>query len=293
MISDDNFAVVVVFYPDQVRLLELCSTIGRDAHVIIVDNTPNGACPLDLRVACWISMEGNKGIAAAQNAGIRAAISRGALSVAFFDQDSVPEPQLLPTLIAALGSPPQGVVAPICIDARTGDEYPPFRFNSWGWAKPINVKNSTENIAADLIISSGSVAAVDVFDKAGLMDEDFFIDYVDLEWCIRCRNAGVPITVVSSVTMSHSIGNAVVKYGSVTTYVHSSVRAYYRLRNAFLLLRKPQVPLLYACHEIAAALVHHVLQLPPSTNRAEHLGLGLRALVDGVRGVRGKLVGSI
>lgn len=293
MISNYHFAVVVVFYPDEASLLELCSAIGHDAHVIIVDNTPNAARPLDLQVACWISMEGNKGIAAAQNAGIRAAIGRGAQTVAFFDQDSVPESKLLPTLIAALGTPPQGVVAPVCIDARSGDEYPPFRFNSWGWAKPVNVKNSAENVAVDLIISSGSVAAVDVFDKAGLMDEDFFIDYVDLEWCIRCRNAGIPITVVSSAIMSHSIGNAVVKYGSITTYVHSSVRAYYRLRNAFLLLRKPKVPVLYACHEIAAALVHHILQLPPSTDRAKHLGLGLRALVDGIRGARGKLVGSI
>lgn len=238
-------------------------------------------------------MEGNKGIAAAQNAGIRAAINRGAQTVAFFDQDSMPEPQLLPTLIAALGSPPQGIVAPICLDARTGDEYPPFRFNRWGWAKSVFVENSKENVAADLIISSGSVVAVDVFERAGLMDEDFFIDYVDLEWCIRCRKAGVPITVVSAVTMRHSIGNEVIKYGPVTTYVHSPVRAYYRLRNAFLLLRKPQVPVLYAFHEIAAAVVHHVLQLRPSVNRTEHLRLGLRALFDGIKGVRGKLIDSI
>lgn len=293
MIDSLNFVIVVVFYPDHAKLLELCNVVGRDANVVIVDNTPNAVHPSDLRVACWISMEGNKGIAAAQNAGIRAAITRGAQTVAFFDQDSMPEAQLLPTLIAALGSPPQGIVAPICVDARTGDEYPPFRFNSWGWAKPIFVARNAENVAADLIISSGSVAASNVFDKAGLMDEDFFIDYVDLEWCIRCRNAGIPITVVSSVSMHHSIGNDVVKYGSVTTYVHSPVRAYYRLRNAFMLLRKPHVPLLYACHEIAAALVHHLLQLWPSQNRAEHLRLGLRALLDGIRGVRGKLVGSI
>lgn len=293
MSSSHNFVIIVLFYPEHAGLLELCNVVGRDAQVIVVDNTPDATQPLDLPEVCWISMGGNKGIAAAQNAGIRAAIDRGAQTVAFFDQDSVPGPKLLPTLIAALGLPPQGVAAPICLDARTGDEYPPFRFNKWGWAKPVHAARSAENVAADLIISSGSVAAVDVFDKAGLMDEDFFIDYVDLEWCIRCRQAGIPITVVSSVTMSHSIGNDVVKYGSVTTYVHSPVRAYYRLRNAFMLLRKRHVPLLYACHEIAAALVHHILQLQPSQNRAEHLRFGLRALVDGMMGTRGKLKDSV
>jgi rhamnosyltransferase len=291
--SSHNFVVIVVFYPDRAKLIELCNVVGRDAQVIIVDNTPDELRPLDLPDVCWISMGGNMGIAAAQNAGIRAAIDLGAQTVAFFDQDSVPESQLLPTLVAALGFPPQGVAAPICVDARTGDEYPPFRFNKWGWAEPVHVARSAENVPVDLIISSGSVVAADVFNKTGLMDEDFFIDYVDLEWCIRCRIVGIPITVVSSVTMHHAIGNDVIKYGSVTTYVHSPVRAYYRLRNAFMLLRKRHVPLLYACHEIAAALVHHILQLRPSQNRAEHLRFGLRALADGMIGVRGKLKGSV
>ena len=293
IICNSNFVVIVAFYPDHARLLELCNVLGRDANVVIVDNTPDATYSADLQAACWISMNGNKGIAAAQNAGIRAAISRGAQTVAFFDQDSMPEVQTLPTLIAALGRPPHGVVAPICLNEQTGDEYPPFRFNRWGWAEPVPVGSNRKNTPVDLIISSGSVAAVDVFDNAGLMDEDFFIDQVDFEWCIRCRKAGIPITVVGTAAMRHSIGNPVEKSGAVVTYVHNPVRAYYRLRNALLLLRKPHVPLIYSFHQIISALLHHVLELRSSPDRAKHIRLGLRALVDGIIGVRGKLGGSV
>lgn len=283
------FAIVVAFNPDEAKLAWLCHVLERHAQVIVVDNSPHSVASSPMLNADRIIMGGNAGIAAAQNVGIDAALARGAEAIAFFDQDSEPGEALLPKLIAGLGNPPQGVVAPICIDSRTGAEYPPFRMNRWGWAVPERVIGQLRNVAVDLIISSGSVVAAAVFDKVGLMDEDFFIDYVDLEWCIRCRKAGVPITVISDATMVHSIGNAVVNVGSLTTFIHSPVRAYYRLRNALLLLRKRHVPLLYSLHEIAAALVHHILQTRHSENRGQHIRLGWRALLDGIRGLRGEL----
>jgi rhamnosyltransferase len=209
--------------------------------------------------------------------------------LAFFDQDSTPDERLIHSLVAALGCPPDGIAAPICVDMRTGAEYPPFRFDRWGCAHPVPASMQKKPISADLIISSGSVAAAEVFGKVGLMDESLFIDYVDLEWCIRCRRAGVSIQVIPAVTMPHSIGNKVIKHGALTTFVHSPYRAYYRLRNAFLLLRMTHVPRLYAIHEIFAALLHHLLQWRHSTDRGQHLRLGWRGLLDGIQGVGGKL----
>jgi len=286
------FAVVVAYGPDLDALATLCMRLRASAEVIVVDNTPAEKAPHPVAGTCWLSMGGNAGIAAAQNAGIRAALELGAEVLAFFDQDSTPDVQLLPSLVAALGQPPRGVAAPVCVDMRNGMEYPPYRFNRWGWASPAPAAGRSAPVEADLIISSGSVVAADVFARAGLMDEGFFIDYVDLEWCIRCRRAGVSIQVVPAVTMPHAIGNQVIEHGPVTTFVHSPIRAYYRLRNAFLLIRMPHVPRLYALHEVAAALVHHLLQWRHSQDRAQHLQLGWRGLIDGLRGVRGK-IGSV
>ena len=282
-------AIVVAYHPNRGQLAELCGLLGQHAEVIVVDNTPLADAPVPVEGVQWLSMRGNAGIAAAQNAGIRAALSLGAEAIAFFDQDSTPDAQLLPSLVAALGQPPSGVAAPVCVDMRTGREYPPFRFNRWGWANPAPAAGLPAPVQVDLIISSGSMVAADVFARAGLMEEAFFIDYVDLEWCIRCRQAGVPIRVVPSATMPHAIGNDVFENGPFTTFVHSPVRAYYRLRNAFLLIRMAHVPRLYVLHEVAAALVHHLLQWRHSQDRRQHARLGWRGLVDGLRGVRGKL----
>jgi rhamnosyltransferase len=282
-------AIVVAYHPEREQLLALCATLRGQADVYVVDNTPNSPGTETVDGVSWLSMGGNAGIAAAQNTGIRAALARGADVIAFFDQDSTPDIRLLPSLVAALGQPPRGVAVPVCVDMRTGREYPPYRFNRWGWARPAHAAGLAAPMEADLVISSGSVVAAEVFGQAGLMEEAFFIDYVDLEWCIRCRRAGVPIRVVPSVTMPHAIGNEVVENGPLTTFVHSPVRAYYRLRNAFLLIRMPHVPRLYVLHEVAAALVHHLLQWRHSQDPSQHARLGWRGLVDGLRGVRGKL----
>lgn len=286
-------AVVVTYHPEEAALGQLVETLrAGGARVIVTDNTPDGPSPVVTALAGdieLIDMRGNAGIAAAQNAGIRAALERGAEVLAFFDQDSNPGVQLLPSLVAALGEPPRGVAAPVCVDIRTGAEYPPYRLNRWGWPRPMPAAGLPDPVEADLIISSGSVVAADVFARAGLMDEAFFIDYVDLEWCIRCRQAGVPIRIVPAVTMPHAIGNEVVEHGPLTTFVHSPIRAYYRLRNAFLLIRMPHVPRLFVLHEVAAALAHHLLQWRHSQDRAQHARFGWRGLVDGLRGVHGKL----
>lgn len=286
------FAVVVTYHPDLKSLSRLVNYLMvGGAQVVIVDNSPVESF-FDLGSLInkveFIKMGGNAGIAAAQNKGIRTSLAQGAEIIAFFDQDSAPDAGLLPSLVAALGIPPRGVVAPICVDMRNGKEYPPYRFNRWGWARRVPALGLSGPLMVDMTISSGCMVAVEVFSRVGLMNEDFFIDFVDLEWCIRCCHAGVPIQVIPSVTMRHSIGTQVVKNGPLTTFVHSPVRNYYRLRNALLLVRMPQVPRLYALHQILAAFIHHLLQCQYSDDVRSHLRMGFLGLVDGLRGIGGK-----
>ena len=285
--------VVVTYFPVESVLMRLIDSFrSSGASIILVDNTPGDIpdvfqkLPSDLII---LNNHENVGIAAAQNIGINCALSLGADVVAFFDQDSNPDGLLFPSLIQALGTPPIGVVAPVSVDARNGLEYPASRFNRFGWPVPLHCLGASDPILADMVISSGSVISSDVFKIVGLMDEGLFIDYVDLDWCIRCRDAGFPIRVIPDVIMLHEIGNDVFDYGPFTTYLHDPVRNYYRLRNAFLLIRLNHFPRLYVLHEILAAVVHFLLQLLKTKERFRHLFFGYRALKDGFLGLRGKL----
>jgi rhamnosyltransferase len=126
------------------------------------------------------------------------------------------------------------------------------------------------------------------FDVAGLMDEDFFIDYVDLEWCLRCKAHAIPIYVKPDVMMTHSVGMRSVRLGPITTFIHSPARTYYKVRNPFLLLRKPSVRLPYALKEIASVVVHHTIQLIFFGQRRQYARAVLSGLRDGVLGRVGK-----
>jgi rhamnosyltransferase len=241
-----------------------------------------------MQASCY-RMGENAGIAAAQNVGIAEARRLHADAIAFFDQDSSPNPGVLPHLISTLLKNPGAVVAPVCVDSRSGKEYPSFQFNRLGWAVPVEAIGKSQPLEVDIAISSGSLVPVLAFDRAGVMNEGLFIDYVDIEWCIRCRAAGVRILVQPVAIMPHAIGGSVVERAGFTIFVHSPARCYYRVRNALLLLRLKHVRGLYAFHEVAAALLHHALQWRHSEDRRLHALMGWRAFVDGAKGVTGPM----
>ncbi len=283
------FAVVVAYAPDAERLERLCRALALDASVIVVDNTPDGKPLPAPGLAAWIANGDNLGIATAQNIGIRAALRQGAQAVAFFDQDSEPPAGMLPALAAALAATGAGVAVPVCLDARSGQEYPSFRLNRLGWPVPVHAGASSAPVALDLAISSGSLARAAVLEKAGLMDDGLFIDFVDFEWCARVRAAGFAIVAVPDAVMRHAIGQASVAAAGLNVFVHGPVRCYYRVRNAFHLFRYRHVRKLYALRQVLAALVHHLLQWRHSEDPALHLKMGWRGVKDGLLGRRGRL----
>lgn len=282
-------AVVVTYYPDRNKLEQLCQALAPAAAVIVVDNTAAGQVLLTADACTWIVNGENLGIATAQNIGIREARRQGAQAIVFFDQDSEVSAQLLPALQAAQARSGAGVVVPVCTDAASGKEYPSFRLNRCGWPVPVYAGCALEPVPVDLAISSGSLVASAVFDKAGLMDEDLFIDFVDFEWCARVRAAGVGIMAVPAAKMRHAIGQFSVASGGLNLFVHSPVRCYYRVRNAFHLLRYRHIRSLYALRQVLAALVHHLLLWRHSEDPSLHMAMGWKGLKDGLLGRRGRL----
>jgi rhamnosyltransferase len=286
----NSAAIIVTYNPDLAALVRLCHALAGSAQVIVVDNSePAQVRAPELPPGCRVLALGhNAGIAHAQNVGINAARAGGAGLIFFFDQDSTIDASYV--LRMAQGVDPQvaAVYGPVCIDAARGFEYPAYRLGRFGLPGGVSWAGPPRLYPVDLIISSGSLATAAALDKAGLMDEDFFIDYVDLEWCLRCRSRAIPIFMNQNVTMTHSVGMRSVKLGPITTFIHSPLRTYYKMRNPFLLLRKKDVGLPYAAREIASALLHHLLQLLMLGERRKYAGPIAAGLRDGLLGSAGK-----
>jgi rhamnosyltransferase len=259
------------------------------AHVILVDNTElpylldqprSSDCQL-------ITLGRNTGIAHAQNVGVTSAIAAGAKVVVFFDQDSTITPGFLETLVSPLSVGKPDIVSPLYFDDTSNSALPSTKVSRHGVTSTVHHYDSLEPYLVDVVISSGTAASVEVFEVAGLFDEDFFIDFVDTEWCLRCRSKMIPIRVIPAAVMKNRIGSSSVRIGLTTVFVHSPVRCYYQIRNCLLLFRKRHIPVLFAIRELVAVFYNRTLLLFIVDEKASYFRAYSCALIDGFRGVTG------
>lgn len=288
------YSVVVAYHPDIESLVSLCEKlVVGGAHVVVVDNSYPSQVekPLSRLQRCQVvALSENTGIACAQNIGLKHALEAGADMVAFFDQDSCVDAEGLAKLVGHLKPGVSGVVAPVCINIESGAEIPTHAFGRFGNIREVYSLGALAPVSTDIVISSGTVATAVTFRAVGEMAEEFFIDFVDIDWCIRCRRHGISIRVVPDVIMAHKIGEKDVTLGGYRTVIHSPARSYYKLRNAFLLFGKSHIPFVFSLRQLASALLHATMQLLIVEEKGPFMKSFFTAIVDGIMGVSGRKI---
>jgi GT2 family glycosyltransferase len=155
-----------------------------------------------------------------------------------FDHDSVPDDDALQALLdgaESLGNSQGslGIIAALPVYQSTGHCYHPLLWRN-GFVKPSAEHMTRPMWFADLVISSGCMVRRDIVQNVGLPRADFFIDFVDFEYCLRVRSKGYKIAVVSSAKFAHEIGDAraVRLLGRSRLWpIHAPFREYYMSRN--------------------------------------------------------------
>lgn len=284
--------VIVCYQPNVARLAQLCETLSADdSAVVVVDNTEQPflveqQLPAGSKL---ITLGRNTGIAHAQNVGTAAATRGGAEVIAFLDQDSQIEPGFLRALVSPLHVGTPDIVSPLYCDDASKAELPSVRVNRYGFSKAVHRGASSAPYPVDVVISSGTAATKEVFEVAGAFDEGLFIDFVDTEWCLRCRSKQISIRVVPAAVMQHRIGSRSIRLGLLTIFVHSPVRCYYQVRNCFHLFRKAHVPFVFALRETASVFLSRTLLLLFVGDRPSYVRAYFRALRDGAKGITGAI----
>lgn len=202
-------------------------------------------------------------LAAAQNSGIRQALADGAEWVLLLDQDSRPAPGMVQTLLHFYDSDPGresiGLLAPYLREMRSAQppRYPQavnhFRFRMARFEKD-------EEALRDIlcVVSSGSLIPASSFEKIGFMEESLGIDYVDKDFCLRLREAGLDIVAVRDAMLEHQLGASrdhKVLGVNITATNHSPARRYTIYRNRILTMRRFSVKFPnYVVYECAGIL---------------------------------------
>lgn len=282
-------AVVVFYYPDA-ACIERANRLAALMHCVVVDNTPSmrSAHDLGLDSAVEFLPNGeNFGIAVGINRGIEALIRAGYDVAIIFDQDSEPPAALLNELPRVMSkadaaSAPVALVGPAYDDPRLGGVAPFVRFS---WLRLERIKPyGTEPIDVDFLISSGSCINLRYWKDIGPMDDGLFIDFVDVEWCVRARRKGYRVLGVPWIRMSHELGGEPVRVLGRRYPMHSPLRHYYQFRNALVLMGRPYMPWRWKSVELIKLPIRLVIYGFFPAQRKDHLAMAWRGVCDGLLG---------
>jgi len=233
-------AIVVTYHPDDGfgdRLARVTPQVGA---TVIVDNASSVASAAMVRAAAvaaaatLIGNSANLGIARALNQGIQHAIARGYSWALLLDQDTVVDDTLVAGLLATYAACPDAERT-AAVGARFRDTRDrPAESRALGARGELWQE-------VEAVITSGTLLPLRAFADIGPFREDFFIDYVDIEYCLRARARGYRIIENPSPLMSHTVGAPSphqVLWKKTWTTNHSAERRYYIARNNTVLLRE-------------------------------------------------------
>lgn len=229
---------VYVTYNAEIELLKksIKSIVSQVRKIYIVDNTPNK----DVRLNSFqnekveiIYLGDNFGIAYAQNVGIKKALENNAEFIMLSDQDTCyPENYVEEMLKVFSCNKKVAALAPKFIDSnKKGDD-------GFIQVLPIVFKQfypQTGQHEVMQAIASGKILQAKCLNDIGLMDEELFIDWVDLEWCWRARKKGCKILGNADVVINHQLGDNSKDLGFREVNLRSPIRHYYITRNSFYL----------------------------------------------------------
>lgn len=230
-------AVLVTHFPDAGLGERLIRTGEQVGGIVLVDNGTRGRGASvidDLHAPGGLTLirnAENRGVAAAFNQGVREALARGCGHVLLLDQDSEPEPGMVAGLLGCLERHPERDRVMVLGPRTEIRNYS----GAGGWAPGDGPWKEVSHV-----ISSGSLIPSAAFGLLGGFLESLFIDYVDIEYCLRARAAGFKVIQVRDAVLRHRLGRISgrrVFRRTVHPSHHEPLRRYYQFRNAALLHR--------------------------------------------------------
>jgi rhamnosyltransferase len=233
-------AVVVTYHPDLDLLDRIRRTARQVDRVVVVDNASPELCLGQLRelaesLNVHLILNGqNEGVAHALNQGSTWAAAQGYAWAFTLDQDTVVNEDAVETLRGVYEDFPEkealAILGANFTDSRTGRPLlGPDTNGTHSWREEKTV------------ITSGSLVSLLGYSIIGPFREEFFIDCVDWEYCLRARSLGFRIVLACKPLMQHSIGATSMHrllWKVTGTSNHSPTRRYYMTRNLLALGRE-------------------------------------------------------
>jgi rhamnosyltransferase len=287
-------SIIITYHPDADFTGRAIKTARQVGKVVIVDNHSNDQEVAMLRRASsrlnahLILNPDNFGVATALNQGICWAREQGCVWALTFDQDTVPSDKIVDDLIAVYQDCPFreniGMIGTNYQDPNNGYVH-----------RQISPSHNAQQALWEekkTLITSGCLLSISAFERVGPFRDEFFIDQVDHEYCLRLRKYGYRILLSLNLGMLHSVGvrkSHKFFWHTMETLNHNPVRRYYIMRNRMILARESLGKVRGTIRVLKKSrkdLIRVLLFESQKLNKAYAMALGI---YHGISGKAGKL----
>jgi rhamnosyltransferase len=266
--------IFVLYQPTEEFLENLAQARAFCPNMVAVDNSPDA----DLHLHQCLREQGvevmhnrnHGGLAGAYNRGAELLLERKCEVIFLLDQDSDIEASFFEKMMQACGElgTDEFLVGPKIYEINLGACMPVFQPGKY-IPKRLRIDDQNEGMFPSLcIISSGSAISAAAYCKLGAFREDYFIEYIDIEYSLRAVSQKVPVYMNAAVTMRQTTGK-IERHGDKYTTNHVAWRRYYGARNAVhcLYLHRSTWGLHWVSGLLAFLQVLRVLQYEPQKLR--------------------------
>jgi len=219
--------VVIVFNPDQSIEQNLKSYLEQVDELLVFDNSDKNLYEMSGEILTHKKIiyhfaNKNMGVSYALNYASELFIEKGYEFLLTMDQDSKAPPNLVESLMKVAESRQNiGIVSPLHSN----------KFNT-------HLKLNKGVYEVMSVMTSGNLLSLAAYKKNGGFLNDFFIDYVDVEYCIRLNSNGFKVLRVNDLVLEHNEANiSKKKFFSKIFYPtnYQPFRLYYKTRNLMYL----------------------------------------------------------
>lgn len=287
-------AILVTFNPDLSTFNKVINSISEQVNkIIIIDNGSKNAKDIhEIAIhsatnLIFIKQTENIGLASAQNLGIKYAKDNLDVDhIILFDQDSIINKNFTSSLLfeeerLLRDGVKVGAIGPSFYDPENNKMYPATIYCG-PFIKRVKIHNSS--VEATFLIASGCLIRLEVLNNVGVMLDELFIDYIDVEWSLRAKRYGYKVFITPKALMAHTIGDKRISIMGRTISCHSPFRRYFLIRNSFKMLRLTYVPFGYKLREITFNCLRTVIGFITSSEKKKFLKYTVVAFKDGVAG---------
>jgi GT2 family glycosyltransferase len=222
----------------------LSSKLPTGTEIVVIDNGKDNLSSFfkkEIPKVIYIKSPGNIGFAAGNNQGIKYALNQKATHVLIINPDvTVPRNFLIP-LLKTFDEVPNncGLVAPAHTEGN--GIYGLGGMIDWRWCSfpHDNVTElPTKPISYDLLTFACILIKTEVFHKAGLMDERYFLYLEDVDYCVTAKRAGYSLYLNPRVVVKHLTSSSFddprgkIKFSFLSSFIF--IKKWYKFPNNVL-----------------------------------------------------------